>query len=161
MTVKRTRLVLLDCTVSCVSLSFRTHPCVLAIKPSYIRDFTVLHIAVPSQWVDVPDSKVHGDNMGPTWVLTAPNGPHGGPMNLAIWGKMKYMYIRNWVGSAFVQVMACHLCNAILSTCTSQISRKFGAKYSRFHSLECDWKCCLWTDIKNYHHPHMITNWYW
>ena len=31
-----------------------------------------------------PDSKVHGANMGPTWVLTAPDGPHVGPMNLAI-----------------------------------------------------------------------------
>ena len=32
-----------------------------------------------------PDSKVHGANMGPTWVLSAPDGPHVGPMNLAIW----------------------------------------------------------------------------
>ena len=31
-----------------------------------------------------PDSKVHGDIMGPTWVLLAPDGPHVGPMNLAI-----------------------------------------------------------------------------
>ena len=31
-----------------------------------------------------PDSKVHGTNMGPTWVLSAPDGPHVGPMNLAI-----------------------------------------------------------------------------
>ena len=30
------------------------------------------------------DSKVHGANMGPTWVLSAPDGPHIGPMNLAI-----------------------------------------------------------------------------
>ena len=29
-------------------------------------------------------SKVHGANMGPTWVLSAPDGPHVGPMNLAI-----------------------------------------------------------------------------
>ena len=32
-----------------------------------------------------PDSKVHGANMGPTWVLSAPDGPHVGPMNFAIW----------------------------------------------------------------------------
>ena len=32
----------------------------------------------------IPDSKVHGDNMGSTWVLSAPDGPHVGPMNLAI-----------------------------------------------------------------------------
>ena len=31
-----------------------------------------------------PDSKVHGANMGPTWVLSAPDGPHVGPMNLVI-----------------------------------------------------------------------------
>ena len=31
-----------------------------------------------------PDKKVHGANMGPTWVLSAPDGPHVGPMNLAI-----------------------------------------------------------------------------
>ena len=33
---------------------------------------------------DIPDSKVHGANMGPTWVLSAPDGPHVGPMNLAV-----------------------------------------------------------------------------
>ena len=32
----------------------------------------------------IPDSKVHGANMGPTCVLSAPNGPHFGPINLAI-----------------------------------------------------------------------------
>ena len=31
-----------------------------------------------------PDSKVHGAKMGPTWVLSAPDGPNVGPMNLAI-----------------------------------------------------------------------------
>ena len=30
-----------------------------------------------------PDSKVHVANMGPTWVLSAPDGPHVGPTNLA------------------------------------------------------------------------------
>ena len=36
-----------------------------------------------------PDSKVHGANMGPTLVLPAPDGPHVGPMNLAIRVKKK------------------------------------------------------------------------
>ena len=31
-----------------------------------------------------PDSKVHEANMGPTWVLSDPDGPHVGPANLAI-----------------------------------------------------------------------------
>ena len=33
---------------------------------------------------DYPDSKAHAANMKPTWVLSAPDGPHVGPMNLAI-----------------------------------------------------------------------------
>ena len=32
----------------------------------------------------IPDSKVHGANMGPNWVLSDPVGPHVGPMKLAI-----------------------------------------------------------------------------
>ena len=31
-----------------------------------------------------PDSKVHGTNMEPIWVLLAPDGSHVGPMKLAI-----------------------------------------------------------------------------
>ena len=31
-----------------------------------------------------PDSKVRGANVEPTWVISAPDGPHVGPMNLAI-----------------------------------------------------------------------------
>ena len=34
----------------------------------------------------VPDNKVHGASMGPTWVLSAPGEPHVGPVNLAIRG---------------------------------------------------------------------------
>ena len=33
---------------------------------------------------NTPDSKVHVANMGPTWVLPAPDGPHVGPMNIVI-----------------------------------------------------------------------------
>ena len=34
--------------------------------------------------VRCPDSKIHEANMGPAWVLSAPDGPHVGHMNLAI-----------------------------------------------------------------------------
>ena len=36
------------------------------------------------QDMSYPDSKVHGANMGRTWVHLAPDGLHVGPMNLAI-----------------------------------------------------------------------------
>ena len=32
----------------------------------------------------LPESKVHGANMRPTWALSVPDGPHVGPMNLAL-----------------------------------------------------------------------------
>ena len=37
---------------------------------------------------EVPNSKVHGADMGPIWVLSAPGGPHVGLVNLAIRGAM-------------------------------------------------------------------------
>ena len=39
--------------------------------------------------IDVPDSKVHGANMGPIWGRQDPGGPHVGPMNCAICGNIK------------------------------------------------------------------------
>ena len=33
----------------------------------------------------IPDSKVHGANMGPIWGRQDPGGPHVSPMNFAIW----------------------------------------------------------------------------
>ena len=39
--------------------------------------------------VVIPDSKVHGTNMGPIWVRQDPGGPHVGPINLAIWNGIR------------------------------------------------------------------------
>ena len=40
-----------------------------------------------------PDSKIHGANIGPTWVLSAPGGPHVDHMNRAIW---VYKWLTQW-----------------------------------------------------------------
>ena len=54
----------------------------LTVVPHY-RTIIGHPITIPRHLVrDSPDSKVHGANMGPTWVLSAPDGPHVGPMNL-------------------------------------------------------------------------------
>ena len=37
-----------------------------------------------------PDNKVRGANMGPTLVLSAPDGPHVGPINLAVRVALKW-----------------------------------------------------------------------
>ena len=63
-----------------------------------------------------PDSKVHGANTGPTWVLSAPDGPHVGPMNLAIrenvrmnWMKRR-MNWRTWVIQLACSSVGRHTC---------------------------------------------------
>ena len=73
-----------------------------------------------------PDSKVHGANMGPTWVLSASDGPHVVPMNLAIrvrqtsdlsvWTSIhetKYVCLRKFTQAyvIFVNVVRCRVCN--------------------------------------------------
>ena len=42
------------------------------------------HMFNPLNIIHIPDNKIHGANMGPTWVLSASDGPHVGHMNLAI-----------------------------------------------------------------------------
>ena len=38
----------------------------------------------------IPDSNVHGANMGPTWVLSASDGPHVGPHEPCYQGWVQY-----------------------------------------------------------------------
>ena len=52
-----------------------------------VDDHVVACLSSDGWWRNLyhcPDSKAHGANMGPTWVLSAPGGPHVGPRNLAI-----------------------------------------------------------------------------
>ena len=46
--------------------------------------FPQILLVVHISWGLLPDSKFHGANMGSTWALSAPDGPHVCPMNLAI-----------------------------------------------------------------------------
>ena len=45
---------------------------------------------------EIPDSKVHGANMGPIWGRQDPDGPHVGHMNFAIWDDIPHL--TNMVG---------------------------------------------------------------
>ena len=59
----------------------------------------------------IPDSKVHGANTGPTWVLLAPDGFHVGPMNLAVRDNLVAI-----AGAAILvpmPVMQSSLCNSV------------------------------------------------
>ena len=60
-----------------------------------------IHMGIASELTPVakqiPDCKVLGANMGPTWGLSAPDGPHVGPTNLAIRGLSSFNYLFNAV----------------------------------------------------------------
>ena len=55
-------------SVLSINLHLHLHP--------YLHHHLHLHLH-PS-----PDNKIHGTNMGPTWVLSASDGPHVGPWTL-------------------------------------------------------------------------------
>ena len=57
--------------------------------------------------------------MEPGWVLSAPDGPHVGPMNLVISvvdiiksSPPSATYMRQWTGYVLVHIMACRLFGA-------------------------------------------------
>ena len=41
----------------------------------------------------IPDSKVHGDNVGPIWGRQDPGGPHVDPRNFAIWVELICIFV--------------------------------------------------------------------
>ena len=60
------------------------------------------------------DSKIHGANMGPTWVLSAPDGPHVGPMNLAI-REYTYNQAAGQINAASPVLLHCNIFERIVS----------------------------------------------
>ena len=48
----------------------------------------VPYTPAPNKTEIVPNNKVHGANMGPSWGRQDPGGPHAGHMNFAIWGRL-------------------------------------------------------------------------
>ena len=62
---------------------------------------------------NVPDNKVHEANMGPTWVLSDPDGPHVGPMNLAIRAKYGCRCMFKTLSADIDKVLSRHIVRAI------------------------------------------------
>ena len=58
--------------------TFRKHA---AITHSNTEGIPTVWTSLGHRLVNHPDSKVRGANMGPTWVLSAPDGPHVGSMS--------------------------------------------------------------------------------
>ena len=52
----------------------------------------------------LPESKVNGANMGPSWVLSAPGGPHVDRINIATWAHLQKMLEKTNMPYTFVCV---------------------------------------------------------
>ena len=64
--------------------SYWQWPACMHVHPFHILVLYVYMVSYFFAYSATSDSKVHGANMGPTWVLSVPDGPHVGPRNLAI-----------------------------------------------------------------------------
>ena len=60
---------------------------VLSFRPDDAYSSALVHT--------IPDSKVHGANMGPIWGRQDPGGPHVGPMTFAIWDGLTLVRCQN------------------------------------------------------------------
>ena len=54
------------------------------IIQQHLKIITTTSVLRIKRMLHTPDSKTNGANMGPTWDLPAPDGPHVGPINLSI-----------------------------------------------------------------------------
>ena len=93
-------------------------------SPSNWYDFVVHHV-----W-PFPDSKVHGANMGPTWVLSAPDV---GPMDLAI----RVVHARNSsVGKLHPNsFLTSWLIDILLNSCKKTPSLLWNINMAAWHQL--------------------------
>ena len=75
--------------------------------------------------------------MGPTWVLSAPDGPHIGPMNLAFWEMIKMIYIGQApVMTALFMTILDKLCHWWLKSINTLRPRRNG-RYFADDVLKC------------------------
>ena len=73
-----------DCQMTCVLLLDSIFVIYLTRSSNRFNKYAIKLNQNARQTRAYPDSKVHGANMGPAWVLSPLDRPHVGPMNLAI-----------------------------------------------------------------------------
>ena len=69
-----------------------------------------------------PDSKVDGANVGPTWVLSAPGGPHVGPINLVIAGFIEINRSAVSTANDIINGVICRIPNSIMEAFNERIN---------------------------------------
>ena len=100
----------------------------------------VMHVNILCTY---PDSKVHGANIGPTWVLSSPGGPHVGPMKLALWVCMCFISIYNMFCALYDILVTPSYTAAYISfirPTNSQIRENI--QFISYSLICCTWFCC-------------------
>ena len=121
----------------------------------------------------IPESKVHGANMGPTWALSVPDGPHVGPMNLAV---RDVVSSRSVVGVLCVSPIVYSLhgstlstsiidgdtCKPVYSNVLNMFLRIMHCCNHRMQLSNGLWTGCTYTlNRLNYQLPHILKNITW
>ena len=95
-------------------------------------------------WLSIASYHVVSSSTWPEWDVQLPPPPPPPP---------SAAYMRQWIGSVLVQIMACRLFGAkplpepMLAYCSlgswEQISMKFKSEFYHFPSRKCTWNCRL------------------
>ena len=85
-----------------------------------IPNYLIIHFIIVKHWftklgINIPDSKVHGANMGHTWGRQDPGGPHVGHMNFAIWGNLSSALVisSEWASERYIDSTAVHMTSQV------------------------------------------------
>ena len=86
-------------------------------KPTKHKITNCVHnYSIRAVHVACPHSKVHGAIMGPTWGLLAPGGSHLGPMTLAVWVVLWWMFhplALGWYHMCYAHFHRIHRCSVM------------------------------------------------
>ena len=130
-----------------------------------------------SKLVSIPDSKVHGTNMGPIWGQQDPGGPHVGPMNFAIWDhctchwprvvwcQVRYIAEKVWVPymcmTAMLMVVNVHYRSQLFYQLQKSIS--INVRFKNYHpNQKLTWHTQWWKGNMPFccsKHTHFISQW--
>ena len=105
-----------------------------------------------------PDNKVYGTNMGPTWVLLAPDGPHVGPMRLAI-----RVFAKIWNGPShenYLRLATCILTHLKYTTRRKYPVVRLKQEQTENGILWIFYKWCWWNVRNCSYIEWMFYNWF-
>ena len=87
----------------------------------------------------IPESKVHGANMGPTWGRKDPGGSHVGLMNLAIWDhKGAFLRIGNSKAAGWPVLLV-----AVIQWCLNKLGNILQTRLSSTFSWKKNFQICI------------------